>query len=274
MCLNVIVPTFRCDVKMLRSITALKSSDTGTSVQILVVVDNPEAMKQLRSSDAVHGHQDYTPNHLVRVHINEVNLGASASRNTGIAASCGDWLVLLDDDIIPEVALLDSYLGAIKRNPTAHIFVGQTALPVPQSLMQQALMASQMTFFYDVSTRMKHPPWGKHTTSRLGPFGSVIPDLFAHTDTNAAGVTANLCVRGRISERVVWFSDCYPRTGGGEDVDFCLRIKDLLPLHVRTEAVVAVPEARVLHPFWNNISRQVIGWALGDVLCLSQLPMR
>ncbi len=259
---------------MLRSITALKSSDTGTSVQILIVVDNPEAMKQLSSSEAVNGLQDYTPKHLVRVHKNEANMGASASRNTGIAASCGDWLVLLDDDVIPEVALLDSYLGAIKRNPTAHIFVGQTALPVPQSLMQQALMASQMTFFYDVSARMKHPPWGKLIPSRLWSCGRAPRRIRSHTHTNAAGVTANLCVRGRISERVVWFSTCYPRTGGGEDVDFCLRIKDLLPFHVRTEAVVAVPEARVLHPFWNNISRQVIGWALGDVLCLSQLPMR
>jgi hypothetical protein len=88
------------------------------------------------------------------------------------------------------------------------------------------------------------------------------------------GVTANLCVIGRATKRVVWFSDHYPRTGGGEDVDFCLRIKDLIPLNTRDEVVVAVPEARVVHPFWQTVTRQVVGWALGDVLCLSQLPTK
>jgi hypothetical protein len=80
-----------------------------------------------------------------------------------------------------------------------------------------------MTFFYDVARRMAQPPWG---------------------------VTANLCIRSRAG---VWFSDAYPRSGGGEDVDFCLRLKDML---------VAVPEARVTHPFWPRITVQVVGWAL------------
>ena len=48
----------------------------------------------------------------------------------------------------------------------------------------------------------------------------------------------------------------------------------MAPHYLRDEIVVAVPEARVCHPFWTNITRQVVGWALGDVLCLSQLPQR
>ena len=163
-CLNVVVPTFRCNVEVLRSITSLRTSDLNTSVHFLLVVDNPEAMKQLNLAQAVFALQDYTPNHLVRVTCNSVNLGASASRNAGIACSCGDWIVLFDDDLIPDAHILDAYLGAIKRNPRAHILVGQTELPAPQTLMQHALMASQMTFFYDVSKRMKHPPWGESLT--------------------------------------------------------------------------------------------------------------
>lgn len=46
----------------------------------------------------------------------------------------------------------------------------------------------QMTFFYGVAKLLKHPPWG---------------------------VTANICVPGRLNN-VVWFSDAYPKTGGGE----------------------------------------------------------
>ncbi len=125
--------------------------------------------------------------------------------------------------------LLDAYLGATLRHPGAKILVGLTLLPQPQTLMQRALVASQMTFFYSVSQRMRHPPWG---------------------------VTANMCVRGR-TQNEIWFSNVYPKTGGGEDVDFCLRIKSLLPDHLRDAALVSVPEAVVHHPFWNDILSQV-----------------
>lgn len=189
---------------------------------------------------------DWSHNHLVRIYQNTSNVGASQSRNTGIASSFGDWVVLLDDDVIPSMNLLDAYLGAMLRNPDAIVLVGLTCLSDPSTLLQHALKASQMTFFYDVANRMVNPPWG---------------------------VTANICVRGRTSHGV-WFSNDYPRTGGGEDVDYCLRIKDLYPFHTRNEVIVAVPEARAEHPFWNNISRQVIGWACGDVRCLSALPLK
>jgi len=51
--------------------------------------------------------------------------------------------------------------GGIARHPKAQILVGWTELPSPRSLMEQALMASEMTFFYDVARRMKNPPWGE-----------------------------------------------------------------------------------------------------------------
>lgn len=240
-CIDVIIPTFRCDLSYLNTLTQLGVSSDCCSVHFLVVVDNP-------GSDTARNLvilNDWSPNHLVRVKYNDCNIGASASRNVGIATSCGDWLVLLDDDVIPDSHLLDAYLGAILRHPNAKILVGLTSLPAPETLMQQALMASQMTFFYDVAKRMKNPPWG---------------------------VTANLCIQGRTCDRVIWFNSNYPFSGGGEDVDFCLRIKGLLPIHARHEAVVAVPEARVNHPFWTNVTQQVVGWAFGDVLCLNYLP--
>lgn len=237
-CIDVVVPTFRCDPSALRCIAALTTRDA--SVNILLIVDNPAS---LNLPDLL-TLQDWSLNHLVRVHCNARNLGASASRNIGIAASAGDLIVLLDDDIVPDASLLEAYLGAAKRNPAAHILVGTTALSPPVTLAQHALAACQMTFFYDVARRMEQPPWG---------------------------VTANLCLHGRPA---VWFSETYPRSGGGEDVDFCLRLKDTLPAHARGGALVAVPEARVVHPFWRSITAQVVGWALGDVLCLSALPTR
>lgn len=245
LCLNVVVPSYRCDPSMLKTITQLRASSVLVSVQILVVVDNPSLAAARK--DELSQLTDYSFNHLVRVQVNATNIGASASRNTGIASSCGDYVVLLDDDVVPDPTLLDAYVGAIQRHPSAKILVGLSKLPPPVTFAQKMIIASQMSFFYDVAHRMAHPPWG---------------------------VTANLCVQGRTHPRLVWFSDTYPRTGGGEDVDYCFRVKDLVPQPDRTEAIVSVPEARVVHPFWTSILSQVVGWALGDVLCLSALPNR
>ena len=241
-CINVVVPTFRCEVELLQRMASLASELPYVSVDILLVVDNPCTPHM----SALLALQDWTPNHVVRVMKNERNLGASGARNAGIAQCHGDWTVLLDDDVIPDQHLIDAYLGAIARSPGAQIIVGVTELPPPVTLMQHALVASQMTFFYNVARRMKHPPWG---------------------------VTANLCIRGRERD-AVWFNESYPKTGGGEDVEFCLRVKDLQQPLRRDEAVVAAPEARVVHPFWRCITKQVLGWALGDVRCLSALPTR
>ncbi len=238
-CLNIVVPSFRCDVVALRRITAL-AAPAGVSLHVLVVVDNPVAPKLDELVDLL---SDWSPNHTVRVSLNTHNMGAPASRNAGLACSTGaDWVLFLDDDVVPDAALLEAYYGATLRSPRARVLVGCTRLPKPETLAQRALEASQMTFFYDVARRMPQPAWG---------------------------VTANLCVRAPAR---LWFNEDYPRTGGGEDVDFCLRLKDMLPASERPDALVAVPEAECVHPFWHDISRQVLGWALGDVLCLDALP--
>ncbi len=39
------------------------------------------------------------------------NMGASLSRNAGMAQSFGDLTVLLDDDVVPQPNILDAYLG-------------------------------------------------------------------------------------------------------------------------------------------------------------------
>lgn len=85
--------------------------------------------------------QDWAPNHLVRVYEQPCNMGASLTRNTGMAQSFGDWTVLLDDDVIPDEAILDAYLGAVLRYPKAKILVGHTRLPEPQTRMQHALVS-------------------------------------------------------------------------------------------------------------------------------------
>lgn len=61
-CINVVVPSYRCELSMLRGITTL-SATSPASVHILVVVDNPcVSLEPLRELE------DWSHNHLVRIY--------------------------------------------------------------------------------------------------------------------------------------------------------------------------------------------------------------
>eukprot|EP00892_Ulva_mutabilis_P003593 jgi/Ulvmu1/1605/UM111_0034.1 len=235
-CLDIVIPTYRCDVSMLRALAALGAPEhVPVALQTLIVVDRPDAPELGEIQELA----SYAVNRVVRVYVMSENSGAPMARNTGLAQSFGDHAVLLDDDVVPDAGLVHAYLGAIARYPDAAGFIGVTKLPEPRTLMQHALVACHICFFYSVADRMQRPPWG---------------------------VTANQCVRARSNNRV-WFDRRFPRGGGGEDVDFCLRLaKDT------SQGFVAVPGAIVEHPFWQQPLRQVAGWAAGDVLCLETNP--
>ncbi|CAN0351730.1 unnamed protein product [Hapterophycus canaliculatus] len=74
-----------------------------------------------------------------------------------------------------------------------------TKFPPVTTALHRAVTLSDVTFMYGISGEMSDPAWG---------------------------VTANLLVRlswpgrRRSSTR---FGNRFPKTGGGEDVDFCLR---------------------------------------------------
>lgn len=234
-CVDVVVPTYRCQVESLRRLAALGCTTQAASIHTILVVDKP-ASPALAEVLAL---RSYATDRTVRVHVMEANMGASAARNAGLAQAFGDWAVLLDDDVLPEAGLLDAYIGAIQRQPAATAYVGVTRLPPPVTLIQRSMAACRICFFYGIAEVTAEPPWG---------------------------VTANLCVPARTNDRV-WFSDRYPLTGGGEDVDFCLRLQA-----VRGGSLVAVPGAVVVHPWWSRPLAQVAGWARGDVRCLEALP--
>ncbi len=60
-CINVVVPSYRCNVEMLRRITALDVTGCSASVHILVVVDDPNST----SLEDVQALEDWSPGHLV-----------------------------------------------------------------------------------------------------------------------------------------------------------------------------------------------------------------
>lgn len=100
-------------------------------------------------------------------------------------------------------------------------------------------------------------------------------------------MTANMAVRNT-AER---FDLRFPKTGGGEDIDFCIRAyssgssgsggrssSSSSSSSGPMQRVVSVPDAAARHPWWNGgrhswrLYRRVYGWALGDGQLLVMYP--
>lgn len=86
-------------------------------------------------------------NHFVSVISFGENRGASYARNMGYNNSFADWVLFLDNDVIPDANLLDTYAGAIMRYPTAKTFVGKSQMPAPFNLWARMVDASQVNLF-------------------------------------------------------------------------------------------------------------------------------
>jgi glycosyltransferase involved in cell wall biosynthesis len=111
--LTVVLSTFnRADV-MVRTLDAVLAQE-GVDVDVVVVDDG--------STDATPGRLAEAAERDPRVRpVRQDNAGLSASRNTGLAAATGRWVVFLDDDDVPD----PGWLAALAR-PTDDPEVGIT----------------------------------------------------------------------------------------------------------------------------------------------------
>lgn len=238
---DVMVPTFRIPERVLQSITSLRAS-IPTIVRFWIIVDNPEehlkVLALLALLDGVHQEGNY----IVTIICHRKNLGAARARNTGLSWSDADWVLMLDDDVEPHPRLLDAYIAATIRNPDARVLTGVINFPIPHTISHHALVASGLLYFFSASKDIPHMPWP---------------------------VTANTCVRARNNANFL-FIDYFPKGGGGEDIDFGLRIKGNDPT-----SIVSVGEAQVSHPWFGDsfeaISRHLINYMKGDSVIESML---
>eukprot|EP01031_Cornospumella_fuschlensis_P024430 gene24430-29529_t len=235
--MEVIVPSFRVEERFIRHIVSMKIPKE-CEARFLIAIDNPQVdftwLKDLC-------HKMEFP---IRYRVHQANQGASAARNTGLDESCADWIVFIDDDVLPKPCLLEEYLKAIKEYGNKYDgFVGWTILGVAEESVKTAkdthhltkchhlgVKAAGIAYFWDAPYLMPEVPWG---------------------------VTANLCVRYVPGLK---FNEEFIRTGGGEDIDFCLRLPNKQPLK-------SVPSAIAFHPWWNKGGKargHVFSWALGD----------
>jgi GT2 family glycosyltransferase len=231
---DVVIPTTRLVPERLVQLLRVHESVPQAKVSYYIVVDLPGA--DLHALEALV--QDRADVTLLR---NETWLGAHGTRNRGIDAGKSELIVLLDDDVVPSPGLLAAYIAAIIAAPTSPGYVGVTRFPAAHDHFTQGIVASDILTFFDLAEKQPHMPWG---------------------------VTANLCLR-RSALGDVRFSNAFPKAGGGEDIDLCLRL-------ARRggrggQAFVSVPEAWVEHPWWTDgrgSYRRFFRWAFGD----SRLP--
>lgn len=225
--IDVVIPSFRTPFALLHRLTSLVDPPQ-CSVKFIIVVDDPGApnVQEILTLQSAR----------VRVRVNRVNMGASASRTRGLAESCAEWVLFLDDDVEVTQDCLDAYArNALTHGAEFSGFVGTTTLPTVSNLLYEATRLSDITFFYNL------PDW----------MGSDVP----------WGVTANLLVR-RVAN--LEFDTDFAKTGGGEDVDYCIRLVAALGLPLGRAV-----EAGVTHNWWPcdqpiSYLRRFWNWTMGD----------
>lgn len=129
--INIVVPTFRLDEKVLLDIIRLPHPP-GFTVNTFIISDNPsasipESIRQLQEAGTI------------QLLVNDRNLGVSATRNRGIRSGNAKWILFLDDDVHPEKKLLLAYAAAIQKNEEAIGFAGVTLFPNPFNTATRAL---------------------------------------------------------------------------------------------------------------------------------------
>lgn len=231
--LDIVIPSFRVQLQLLEPILNLKPSPTCTTM-FIIIIDDPDSPARVELETKFASRPD------VRLRTNEKNLGASASRNRGMTESTAEWILFLDDDVTPQPDLLVEAEKVIRANPNAIGFIGNAQFPAAELIFTTAVHLAGVTYFWDIAAKMRGEtdmPWG---------------------------VTANLIAR-RIDDGVE-FDLRFPKTGGGEDIDFCRRKRDLW-FPVKQQGFHPAPAVIVTHPWWNEGKRsyhRFYMWSKGD----------
>lgn len=228
---DVVIPSIRVDaVKMLDALGM--DVPAGVDVRYYVISDNQD----LRPGSFVHNGCPVT------VVVNRDNLGAPLSRNVGLDAGTGTYVLFIDDDVSMPADMLETYMDAARRDPGAPGYIGPTMFPKPVNSFTRGIVASGMLTFFELPSCDRLMSWG---------------------------TTSNLMVR-RDAIGDIRFSKEFPKHGGGEDIDFCIRVAASSGRMFRT-----VPAATARHPWWHGAGRSYVRffrWAFGDSLMVRLHP--
>lgn len=220
---DVVIPSLRCKMASLERIVSVRVPKEFKDLSFYVVVDSPR----------IHlGHfasliEKYPRTKIVIRKDISLPSGASAARNAGLERSNADWVVLLDDDVVPDRDVLFRYYEALTCWKAVDRGVGQiggfagaTIFNIPPTIFGLGVKCQGM----------------------LSPF-----TYCARDDSPAWTPTSNVMIRRLFSENTAWrFDESLPRNGGSEDVELCAR---MFRKNVR---LFSVPSAIVQHDLWST----------------------
>lgn len=174
--------------------------------------------------------------------INKTNLGFSASRNKGICTGKSQWILLLDDDIHPKPDLLKAYASAIEQHDNAIGFIGVTNFPKPFNNATKALVLSGISTHFQSASHVTEMMWA--------PTANIV-------------LNRNKLPNNLFDENL---------KAGGEDIDLLVRNSLLY-----NEKYLSVPNAIVMHPWWNNGSiqtKRLIRYGIGASEIAKKEPVK
>jgi len=177
--------------------------------------------------------------------INEMNLGAPKSRNKGLENAKGDLILFLDDDVIPEKNLIDYHIQELE-NCNSFGVIGFTEMTFSkENRLQYAVGKAGFDYSFRLYTDYKRHSWGP---------------------------TCNISfIREQIGN--VRFKECYPKSGGGEDVDFFWFIQKIND----NQKMIVSEKAKAIHPPWEgakSIFKRIKRWGYADAILFNNQPER
>ncbi|TDL21121.1 hypothetical protein BD410DRAFT_316142 [Rickenella mellea] len=244
--IDVIVPSYRVQLPLLDGILQLKSSST-CSVMFVIIVDDPNSPQIPELQKRYDGRPD------VRIRVNPKNIGASATRNRGMDESAAEWVHFLDDDVVPHPDLLLEDEKIIRAHPLAAGFVGNSQFPPADSVFKTAIHLAGVIDYWNIATK-----WITDVQQ-----GTYVP----------WGVTANLIARRNVDDGVK-YDLVFPKTGGGEDIDYCLKKHAYFVAH-GLQGFHQAPKVTITHPWWNDGRRsywRYYMWSKGDGALIKLYP--
>jgi len=208
---SLVIPVYNRAALTRQCLDTLLASPAATADVEIVVVDDGSSDS---TAEVLAAHADR-----VRVVRHERNMGFGPACNDGAARATGDWLVFLNNDTIPQPGWLDALLAYADRHEGVG-FVGAKLL-FPNDTIQHAGV---------VITGDRHP---RHVyTGFPGSHPAVNKSRQFQVVTGACAL-----IRRELFAETGRFDPAF--VNGYEDVDLCLRLRDLgYEVHYCHEAVV------------------------------------